>query len=243
MTTEAPLIQQLVDAQRRGTHEVDAAPYASLDQAGAYRVQTGVFGSLGETLGLYKSAVAPDGAGVVAPIFASRVGQSGAFELALANVLGLEVEVAVVLGKDIAPGGIGDIDLVEAIDHYVVGVEVVGSRFVDRELAGFYGGLADGMASLGYVIDPTPRESGADLDNFDVQLSFGGREIHSGPARHSFGTVLASLIAYANAQMPQYPLKAGTIITTGSLCGLVAVSGPGRVVAQLGVHRVEFDLV
>lgn len=243
MITEATLVQQLVDAQRSGTHGVDAAPYAGLDLAAAYRVQTGVLQALGETVGLYKSAVAPDGTGVVAPIFASRVGQSGAFRLPLANLLGLEVEVAVVLGKDIPPGGVDDIDFAEAIDHHFVGIEVVGSRFIDRKIAGFYGGLADGMASLAYVINPMHREPGADLDNFDVQLSFAGRDIYSAPAKHSFGTVLASLIAYSKAQMPQYPLKAGTIITTGSVCGLVPVSGPGHVVAQLGAHRVEFDLV
>jgi 2-keto-4-pentenoate hydratase len=243
MTTEATLIQQLVDAQRSGTHGVDAAPYAALDQAAAYRVQTAVLQTLGEAAGLYKSAVAPDGTGVIAPIFASRVGQSGAFQLSTANLLGLEVEVAVVLGKDIPAAGLDEIDLVEAIDHYIVGIEVVGSRFVDRSVAGFYGGLADGMASLGYVIDPTHRASGADLDNLDVELSLAGKQIYAAPAKHSFATVLASLIAYSKTQMPQYPLKAGTIVTTGSLCGLVPVSGPGRVVAQLGVHRVEFDLV
>lgn len=243
MTDEATLIQQLADAQRNGTHGVDAAPYAGLDQPAAYRVQTGVLEALGETAGLYKSAVAPDGSGVIAPIFTSRVGQSGAFQLSTANVLGLEVEVAVVLGKDIPAGGLDQADLVEAIDHYIVGIEVVGSRFIDRAAAGFYGGLADGMASLGYVINPMHRDAGAELHNFDVELSFAGQQIHAAPAKHGFGTVLASLVAYSKAQVPQYPLKAGTIITTGSVCGLVPVSGPGHAVAQLGVHRVEFDLV
>jgi len=242
MTTESTLIAQLVEAHRAGRHDVDPAPYAALDRAAAYRVQHAVMQTRGERPGLYKTAVAPDGIGVVAPIFASRVGQSGALKLPVANVVGLEVEVAVVLGKDV-PNGTDEIDLVEAIDHYIVGVEIVGTRFTDRGASGANGGLADGMSSLGYIINPMHREPGADLDNFDVTLHFAGQQIYAAPAKHAFGTVLASLLAYAKAQLPEYPLRAGTIITTGSLCGLVPTTGPGHVVAELGSHRVEFDLV
>lgn len=242
MTTEAVLIQHLVDAHRSGTPNVDPAPYAALDRAAAYRVQHGVMKALGATPGLYKTAVAPDGAGIIAPIFASRVGQSGSFRLPKANVVGLEVEVAVVLGQDV-PNGTDELDLVEAISHYIVGIEVVGTRFTDRSAAGPTGGLADGLSSLGYVINPAHRESGADLDNFDVSLEFAGRQIYAAPAKHGFGTVLASLIAYAKAQRPEYPLRAGMIVTTGSVCGLVPTSGTGHAVAELGAHRVEFDIV
>lgn len=242
MSNEATLIQQLVDAQRGGTRSVDAAAYSTLDREAAYRVQHGVMVALGEKPGLYKTAVAPDGMGVIAPIFASRVGQSGALTLPLANIVGLEVEVGVVLARDV-PNGTDDIDLVEAIDHYFVGIEVCGTRYVDRSLAGFNGGLADSMAAYGYVINPMVREPGADLDNFDVTLEFNGKQIYAAPAKHGFGSVLASLVAYATAQRPEYPLKAGTIVTTGSLCGLVPISGTGHAVATLGNHRVEFDII
>lgn len=242
MPNEATLIQQLVDAQRAGTHPVDAAAYSGLDREAAYRVQHGVMVALGETPGLYKTAVAPDGTGAVAPIFASRVGHSGSLKLPLASIVGLEVEVGVVLAKDVS-NGTSDIDLVEAISHYFVGMEVCGTRYVDRSKAGFDGGLADSMAAYGYVINPAEREPGADLDNFDVTLEFAGKQIYSAPAKHGFGSVLASLVAYAKAQRPEYPLKAGTIITTGSVCGLVPTSGTGHAVATLGNHRVEFDIV
>lgn len=242
MTTEAALIQQLVDAHRSGTHDVGPAPYAALDREAAYRVQRGVMVALGETPAMYKTGLTADGIGTVAPIFASRVGMSGAFQLPKANVVGIEVEVAVVLGKDV-PDGTDELDLVEAIDHYIVGVEVVGTRFSDRLAAGANGGLADGMSSLGYVINPAPREPGADLENFDVRIGFNGQQIYAAPAKHGFGTVLASLVAYAKAQRPDYPLKAGTIVTTGSLCGLVPTTGTGPVAAQLGIHRVEFQIV
>jgi 2-keto-4-pentenoate hydratase len=242
MPSEATLIQQLVDAQRSGTRPVDAATYSTLDREAAYRVQHGVMVALGEKPGMYKTAVAPDGTGAVAPIFASRVGQSGSLKLPLANIIGLEVEVGVVLAKDV-PNGTDDINLIEAIDHYFVGIEVCATRFVDRSLAGFNGGLADSTSAYGYVINPMEREPGADLDNFDVTIEFAGKQIYSAPAKHGFGSVLASVVAYAKAQRPEYPLKAGTIITTGSLCGLVPTTGTGHAVATLGAHRVEFDIV
>lgn len=240
--TTTSLIQQLVEAQRAGTHTVDARPYAALDREAAYRVQHGVMVALGETAGLYKTAVAPDGVGAVAPIIASRVGQSGSLELPLANIIGVEVEVGVVLATDV-PNGTSDVDLVEAIDHYFVGIEVCGTRYLDRALAGFNSGLADSMSAYGYVINPLERESGADLDNFDVSVEFGGKQIYSAPAKHSFGSVLASLVAYAKAQRPEYPLTAGMMVTTGSVCGLVPTAGTGHAVATLGKHRVEFDII
>ena len=139
---ENQLIQQLVDAHRSGTQTVDPAPYSALDRAAAYRVQHGVMLSLGETPGLYKTAVAPDGLGNVAPIKKSRLGTTGAVRLPSANVIGLEVEVAVKLGKSVT-SEMDDAAIIDAIDHYVMGVEIVGTRYTNRDLAGPTGGLAD----------------------------------------------------------------------------------------------------
>jgi 2-keto-4-pentenoate hydratase len=244
MTTETQLAQQLIEAYRAARHDVDPAPYAALDRAAAYRIQKLVIDGLGETTGMLKVGVAPDGAGIVAPIYQSGVGESGKLRLPSAKVAGLEVEVAVVLGRDLDMATArDDAAIIEAIDHYIVGVEVCGSRFSDRRAVGAHGGLADSVSALGYAIDPTPRESGADIDNFDVIIEFGGQQIWAAPAKHSFGTVLKSFLAYAKGQHPDYPLRAGMIVTTGSLCGLVPTSGAGHVVARLGSHVVELDLV
>ena len=247
MTTtniEQDLIQQLAAAQRASQSNVDATLFADVDRAAAYRIQAGVLAALNEKPALIKTAVQADGVGVAAPIFASRFGRSGDFQLSRATVTGLEVEVGLVLGADISidMAKADEAAIVEAIDHYFVGVEVCATRFRDRSLSSSQAGFADNMSSYGYVIDPTERESGADIANFDVQLSLDGVQLHSGSAKHSFGTVLNSFIAYAKSQVSAYPLKAGTIITTGSLCGLVPAPGPGRVKAVLGSHTVEFTL-
>lgn len=242
MPTETQLIQQLVDAHRSGTQTVDPAPYSALDRAAAYRVQHGVMLALGETPGLYKTAVAPDGLGIVAPIYKSRLGSNGAVRLPSANVIGLEVEVAVKLGKSVT-AAMDDATIIDAIDHYVMGVEIVGTRYTNRDAAGATGGLADAMSALAYVVDSKPRAAAADLDNVLTTLEFAGQQIWSAPAKHGFGGVLNSLIAYARNQLPEYPLEAGMLVTTGSVCGLVYIRGTGHVVATLGDDRIEFDIV
>ncbi|MEO6013740.1 MAG: fumarylacetoacetate hydrolase family protein [Devosia sp.] len=238
---DAELIDRLVAAHRNGTNSVDATPYALIDRETAYRVQTGVLSALAATPGMLKTAVHPDGVGAVAPIYASNVGYAPDFRLVGVSMVGLEVEVGIVLGKDLSAGA-DAAQAAAAIDHYFLGVEICGSRFPDRKAAGPMGGMADNMSGLGYAIGPT-RKLGAQIDGIEVRLEFAGKQIHAAPAKHAFGNVLASLVAYANAQHPAYPLKAGTIVTTGSMCGLVAASGPGHVVASFGDDRLEFDIV
>ncbi len=245
MTLIDDLAHRLAEAHKAGRHDVDARPYSELDRQSAYDVQLRVMQLLGQTPGLYKTAIAPDGVGAVAPIMASGFGQSGSFKLSSPNITGLELEVGLVLERDIdvETARRDEIEIIEAIDYYFVGIEVCGTRYADRSLAGYNGGLADGMSSLGYAMNPTHRDLGAEIDDFGVQLQLSGVNLHSAPAKHSFGTVLNSFIAYAKNQQPAYPLKAGTIVTTGSLCGLVPISGTGHVVGQLGSYTVEFDIV
>lgn len=239
----SPLIADLVEAQRRRTRTLDPARYAALDRATAYAVELGVLAALGQPVGMLKTAVHADGVGVVAPIYAASVGRAPDFRLPVATTVGLEVELGIVLGKDIpASTAVDAAQVAAAVDHYFLGVEIVGTRFTDRSAAGPMGGLADNMSSYGYVIGPDWTWTG-EPNGLDLRLSFAGAEIYAAPAKHGFGTVLASVVAYARSQKPELPLTAGTIVTTGSLCGLVPASGTGHVVARLGHQALEFDIV
>lgn len=236
--TQSELISRLVAAYRAGTPSVDATAYKDLARSDAYAVEDGVRAALGEMVGMLKTAIHPDGMGVTSPIYGSHVGKPPDFRMSGKAVLGLEVEVGVVLGKDVKSSA----DIPAAIDHYFTGVEICGTRYIDRSIAGPTGGLADSQSALGYVIGPR-RAAGDKIDDLAVEIDFGGRRIYAAPAKHGFGGVLASLRAYADNQHHAYPLKAGTIVTTGSMCGLVPATGPGHVVARLGDQTVEFDLV
>lgn len=241
---EAELIALLADAQRRQAHDVDVTRYAGLDRETAYRVQSGVMAALGQRAGMLKTAVHPDGVGVASPIYVSDVGRTPDFKIAGATIAGLELEIGVVLGKDIAAdAGIDEAAVAAAVEHYFLGVEICATRYADRTLAGPAGGLADKQSSFGYAIGPNWTFAG-EPNGLPLRLDFNGTQIYAAPARHGFGTVLASLAAYARSQRPEMPLRAGTIITTGSMCGMVATGGgSGQVVASLDGHTVAFDIV
>ncbi len=236
---EARLIERLVDSHRHGVHDVDANAYAGLDRAGAYRIQAGVAAALGQRVGMLKTAIQADGVGVAAPIYAGGVGNAPAFRLPRINVVGVEVEVGVVLKTDL-PGAATEAELRAAIDHYFLGVEICGTRYIDRKAGTPATGLADNMSSLGYAIGP-PRADDS-IAGLTIHIAFNGEEIYAAPAKHGFGTVLASVIAYSAHQQPGLPLRAGMIITTGSMCGLVPTDGPGHVTATLGDESLEFDI-
>ena len=241
--TDAELVAALADAQRRVAQSVDATRYSALDRAAGYHIHLGVLAALGQTAGMLKTGIHPDGVGVAAPIYASNVGRAPGFRLSAATVTGLEVEVGVVLARDIPPGPADEQRVAAAVDHYFLGVEICGTRFTDRKAAGLNGGLADNMSSLGYAIGPRRPRLTTEIDGLGVTLEFGGQQIYAAPTKHGFGTVLASLVAYAANQLPAYPLRGGTIITTGSLCGLVPTSGAGHVVARLGDEMLAFEIV
>lgn len=242
MTEEANLIRLLANAQRTGARTIDAAMLSDLDRAAAYRIQSGVRAELGESIGMLKTAVQPN-AVVAAPIFDSRVARMPGARLPAQAVIGLEVEVGLVLAHDIPSGpDVDERQVAAAVDHYFAGIEVISTRFIDRDAASPAAGLADYMSAFAYVIGGR-RARGADIDGAVVTLEFAGKQIYSAPAKHGFGTVLASLVAYAREQDPELQLKSGTIVTTGSLCGLVRCSGPGHIVARLDGDVVEADLI
>ena len=242
MTTEAELSSHLIAAHRAAASEVDPSLYADLDIASAFRIQAAVMAGLGESVGMLKTAVSPDGVGVAAPIFAAHVGEAGTLQLPAATVVGIEVEVAAVLKSDIAADAT-DGEILAAIDHYVAGIEICGTRFTDRSKASYAGGLADSMSAFGYGYTTEPRAARDAIEGVEIVVRFKGEELYRAPAKHGFGAVNTSLLAYARNQQAHMPLKAGMIVTTGSLCGLVPSSGPGRVEVALGDQTIALDLI
>ena len=136
------------------------------------------------------------------------------FPAFLAGMLVLSTHVP--LGQQVlARGIVSSADIPAAIGHYFTGVEVCGTRYVDRSLAGPTGSLADSQSALGYIIGPR-RAAADDINGLDVVIEFGGKQIYAAPAKHGFGNVLASLRAYADRQHASLPLTKGTIITSAA---------------------------
>lgn len=241
MTIEDDLARALSQAHRNRTNDVDQGVYAEIDRAAAYRVQRATTKALGASAGMYKIAVAPDGGGMIAPIFAQFVAGSGELDLPAAAVTGLEVEIGMVLARDLSPGS--DRATVEAaVERYFVGMEICGTRYLDRSAATPGAALADSMSALGYAIGGD-WSRGTDIDGVEVVLRVDDAEIYRAPAKHGFGGVLEALVAYA--KMPEHPyrLVAGTIVTTGSMCGLVPTRVTGTATAEFGGQVVTARLV
>ncbi|EJJ31520.1 hypothetical protein [Rhizobium sp. CF142] len=245
MQNEAELAQRLIDALADGRNDVDPQPYASLDLAAAVRIQALVQSGRHEDVRFAKVAV-PQGLIIGSPIFTSMTTSNTNATVSSTLVQGIEVEVAAILGQDIraAEASKGEHGILEAIDRFVVGIELIGSRFTKRSDAGLIGELADNLSTAGYVTDPSRVWGpGADVTGATVEVSHDGNVIYSADAKHVFGSVLASLLAYAGNPFPSLPLKKGMIVTTGTLCGMIEVPGPGRMIAGLNDQTFELNIV
>lgn len=238
MPTEMDLAIGLADAIANDRADVDSTPYRELDLDGAKRVQALVQKLRRENPYVIKTAL-PNGVVMGASIFRPTVTEGRSASVSSALLEGVEVEVAAVLGRDIDVG-MGEAAVRDAIDRYVVGIELIGSRFTERVGAGLMAELADNLSTAGYVTDTSRAwEHGPELAGADVEVRHDGKVIYAAPAKPIFGHVLTSLIAYAREPFPSLPLKAGMIVTTGTLCGLVAVPGPGHVSARLAHHSYD----
>ena len=226
---------------------IDHHLFENINRAEALSVQSAVMETLGETAGGFKVMINPEGKGTAAPFFASRVVKSGeALSVPARGVIGLEVEVALVLGKNITRemAEAGAEAVLEAVDHFVFGIEICATRFDDQKKATPEAQLADNLSGSGYIVGATPFTARPDIDGTPVIITADGKEIYNKPAKHPFGDALAPVIACAlsdedNSAM----LSAGSLITTGSLCGAVAFSAPAEIIARIGNdHEVRVTL-
>lgn len=229
------------------SQRVPAAMLAQLSAEAAMAVQGAVLRRLGETAPVAKVGITASGQGLAAPIISRTVTDHGG-ELALAgrNFMGLEIEIAACLGRDLTPEIVerGEEYVLAAIDHFIVGIELIGTRIDDRSQAGAFGPMADNMITAGYVCGTQKIAALFPIDGLAITASINGIERDLGLAKHPFGSALKPLMAYAAAPFDQFGgLKAGMIVTTGSLCPLIEVPELGDISLKLGAFEpVSFRL-
>jgi 2-keto-4-pentenoate hydratase len=245
-TQLSALVTKLVDAYRKPGTLIPTDGFEALTAQEAMAVQAGVLNALDETTPVSKVGKDGNGRGIVAPILGSRVVKGGeTLSLPLAGFAGIEVEVAVRLKADITPeiAKAGDDAIAQCVEAYVLGIELVGSRFADRTKAGAYGPLADNMTGAGYAVGEAWPS--AEIEGTPIVIDLDGVVIFSGPAKHPFGGVYPAIRNYAQDQFDLFgALKAGMVVTTGTLCGLLPISGPGTLTAKVGdSHQISLVLV
>lgn len=227
------LADSLIESYRNDTLIADFPVLT--DMAEAMSVQEAVRRRLGETAGGWKVAINKDFGAIGAPMFASAIREAPC-EWAFVPGLLLEVEVALRLKHDLPPGRYTRSEIIVAIDSMCLGVEVVRSRFDIGGAAPFLTFLGDNLGNAGYVID-TARLPWAEVDinSRRCLVRKDGKVTFDAPCAHPLNDVLAAFTGFA-ARENGAPggLKAGQIVTTGSVCGLLAVEEPGTLSIEIG---------
>jgi 2-keto-4-pentenoate hydratase len=241
----AAAARQLI-AVHKGAAPIPHTAALPPDTAAAYAVQDATLAAIGPIAGWKVGAKGPDSEPNCAPLPAQGVAASGAALLGPPwRMRGIEVEVAVRLGRDlVAPDREPQADEIRAaIDAVLPAIEVVESRLAHwRESAplaqladlGTHGGLVLGAPS---AIDPKEL----DLRTVQAYLAFDGQPVVSARGANAAADIwrLLGWLARHCTQRGQ-PLRAGQVITTGSCSGLLFAPEGAHVQAQVeGIGLVE----
>ena len=199
--------------------------------------------AVGRALGLaeagWKVGIAEDGTPIAGLMPGPYLAPGDVYEGAIGAELRVEIELALRLSRDVPfrPGQpYSRAELLACCDKAYLGIEIVESR-----LANWFGKvafplwLADAMGHGGYLIGPEV-EIGTldDPTQFGCFISLNGVTIYDQPAVHGNGDPMVPFLAWANRKEEGLgPLRAGQIVTTGSLCGGVLSPGKGEIVTRL----------
>lgn len=242
MTT--PLAQALAAARKgRRLHT-----YAGSERpADPYLAQAEVAGLVGASVAGWKTGFGPDRTPIAGPIFSTdMLAQDGTYRLLPGEQVLVEVELAVRLGRDLPAGRDYSIaDVLAASSEMLVGVELIGTRYANPDDAPFEARLADNLNNGAYVAGEGVREF-AELarQGLRMRLWIDGALVADHAGAHPDGDPLTGAAAWASAQADRLGgLRAGQVITTGSLKKPAPISRPARIEAELeGLGRVRLGV-
>ena len=239
----------LIEARRRGGLAPFTPENAPAGLAEAMGIQKEVADAIGASVAGWKVGYAPDGTPVAGPIYAKVMHASG-------NVVphgpsrksGIEVELALRLAKDLPPRSgrpYGRTEILDACEALLTGVEIVESRLGEAPKPPFLALLADNSSNGAFVCGREVRDfRGLDLSRLRCKLALDGKVAHEGVGGHAKGDPLLAVIDYVNRPCDALGgLRAGQIVTTGTLSGCPYVEGTVKVFAELeGLGEVAFEI-
>lgn len=243
-------VTALVNARRNGQPAADAA---LPDAAAAYAVQDGVAQALGwfgdAAPRHWKSGGAsPTAVQTHAPLPPAGVWASPADTRAWPfHFRGIEAEIALRLGREVdealAAGLDGDA-AGELVDAMCVSIEIVDSRWAAGAGAAPLAKLADlqshGALVLGSWLPYAPRDWAAQR----CRVTIGRAPVAEHRGTHSFGNPVHVLPRWLrHATLGGRRLPAGTVVTTGTWCGLPMAAAGDRVLVEFpGIGNAEVRL-
>jgi 2-keto-4-pentenoate hydratase len=252
ITPDGALEAILADARRTGkrVRAKDLVPPADLAAAAA--AQARIYRSVAADVKGWKVGLRPDKLAVAAPLFPLHETPtdkaSSVAAIPWRPGIAIEVEIAVRLAADLpvrADRLYQREDIAKAIASVHLGLEVVDDRVVEGSEAPLLIFLADALGNGGYVLGPQiPGRLAKELVGQNITILLSGESLFSAAAVHPNGDPLTPLLAYAQTPSDALGgLKAGQVITTGNLCGVLDVPRPGRIDVLFGdqpMLSVEF---
>lgn len=226
-----PLTELLLSHRAKGVLIESLSPdLVPSDLETAYRVQTETAMALGP-VGAWKVQPFPEhGEPAASPVLNSTVfGDKAALELSQFADPGIEAEIAVTLNRDLPlrETDYGVHEVRDAVGSFHLAIEVIASRFLDREKQPALAGIAD-LQNNGAVIVGAAR-SGAnwpELGQQSISLIVDGTEIGRVEGGATTANMLRSLAWLANhAAKRGLPLKTGDVIITGARIGSLPLHG------------------
>ncbi|MCZ7449267.1 2-keto-4-pentenoate hydratase [Agrobacterium rhizogenes] len=242
--TEAITLARQLHSLRRDGKQVPTEQLVSVPTSpeSAMDVQRALSKLEGADIPAWKVAKSPGGAPVAAPLYPYWDNPDGA-ALTWRSGLKIEVEIAVKLSNDLpvqADALYGRADIEAAISDAYLGTELVWSGISEGGSVSFLAFLADRLGNMGYVKGPAlPLAVLRPGSNFPLRIQLDAQVMFDADAQHPAGDPLTWLCDYANDRTrPAASLNAGSIVTTGSLCGALDVAAPGNIGIKLGALAV-----
>jgi 2-keto-4-pentenoate hydratase len=237
--------EALVSA-RRGGGFIEALPVEPSSIAEAHAVQDRTAALLGEPVGAYKVNVTTE-RGVVRGLIYERTVRSSPAVVSKKDAphLGVEGEIAFRFTRDF-PARAADYtyDEVAAGVAAAAALEIVSARYPSATGHPFLVSLADCLVNGGLVVgDAVADWPRLDFAQIGVTFELNGEVVHQGQGGHPAGDPLIFGVALVNEMREAGGVKAGQVVTTGSLTG-VRFLKPGDSCAVrfagLGEARVTF---
>jgi 2-keto-4-pentenoate hydratase len=245
----------LIAAARRDGTRLDLLPEAfrPRDEAEAYRVQKALHARLrGRRIGYKIGCTTPvmqkflripnPCAGAMFDTGMSHL--SATLPFAAFRHVGIECEIAVRLGSDVASGPFTAERMAKAVTTCMAAIEIVDDRFVDYRKMDTPTLIADDFFNWGCVLGPEVLADAGAMTEAVGTTAINGVEVGRGRGSDVLGHPLNALawLAESLAARGEH-LRAGEIVSTGSLVetkwlaqgdhALVAVSGLGSVTLDL----------
>jgi 2-keto-4-pentenoate hydratase len=250
---------RLADAERLGRSvslaELTAAGLVADTLAAGMAGQAAFVTASGRDVAGWKVGINGEGVPVAAPMLdLYAAGDDGRAEVTRPGVKAIEPEICFRLSSDLPPPEQGRSlkreDVLGKIGSIHFGAELIGFRIAEENNVPFPLFLADRLGNHSFVVGPEiDRNLFAAIAAEDnslpgLSLKNGDEILFSGRPRHPQRDPLIPMLAYANNPNDQLGgLRRGQLVTTGSLCGVVAVrSGAQLEVCGFGLPAMRIAI-